>query len=277
MSTLFVIGDSFSYHHRGGGDLSDHQKLLWPKQVANHIGCKYMINLSLSGVSQDYCWNVLEKYLNDITPDDYLIVVLTDYTRYWFLKDDPEASNFVNIENHKHKWKWQTAQSLSTLKDFIKDNQISNAVKEYIVNIQRDEIDIAHQQYRLGWLHDQVSRKNLRKPLILQAFDCKVVSKDWPRFEVAVGNLTTDVSLKEFEEGVKEWFFDKISDYRFNHLCLSNHTVLAKKVLDFFLNGKTVDLTNDFKECIIKGREWQSKEFFTNELDDRLYSLRFKN
>lgn len=264
-SKLFVIGDSFSDSFKT--ENFEHIPDLWPVHTAKLLGCSFLINYSRSGVSQDYCWSSIEDYLDQMTEDDYLIVILTDFLRQWFIKDQPYFSN-IRVGD-KGSMLGIESQYLRLDKSLIK------SIEYYYQYLQWDEIDLQKQNYRLGWLHDQISRRKLRNPLIIQGFDNQVNENDWPLFHVSKGNLTFDVQSREFDDSVIGWMYKDFSEYRYNHLVLSNHKILSEKILETFNKNEKLDLTTGFKQRIIKGTAWQSDSFFKKELNFNIFNERF--
>jgi hypothetical protein len=91
---LFVIGDSFTVA-TGPTDTT----MTWIRQTAQQLSALHgepvtVVNKSIMGSSQDWCWMQLHTWMETgITERDYLIVGLTHPGRYWYLDRLPELSN----------------------------------------------------------------------------------------------------------------------------------------------------------------------------------------
>lgn len=256
-NTLYVVGDSFSYHFRCeeySKNIHAQNAPLWHRRIASMLGVQYLKNYSVAGVSQDYIFQQLDKEVfPNITQDDYLIIVPTDRSRFWFFQDDPGLSNFSSV----------AGTGSIGIKKYIQEEEKQNSVLGFISHIQREELDTLWNTWRFGWLSYKV--KNLRPPLILQGFDNDNLSEVWENLNFSKGSLSK-VQQKECNEG-DPFVWWKGKDLRYNHLCISNHIILADKIYDFFVNDNVVDLNIGFCKNILKKYTWNSAEFTMKELN----------
>jgi hypothetical protein len=255
--TLYVIGDSFAVPP----PLEDDTKT-WPRQVAQglaqHLGTEVLLeNHSRMGVSQDYCWEFLQILLEyKITPDDYLIVALTHPSRFWFLDQKPELSNsaIVDLDDHCSR-------------------DESKAIEYFIRYIQRPRLDLIFMNNRMGYLAYQIQKKKLHRPIVIKCFGQDVDQAEaWTEMNWANGVLMDDVQRLEFEDVDidKDASFWHGLDARYNHMCLSNHKILAEKLTHSLITDTTCDLTEGFVKGLIKKNAMQDEEFVDKELESRV-------
>ena len=253
-STLYVIGDSFAVPPK-----AEDTTLTWPQQVARglkeQLGHDVVLeNISIMGCAQDYCWDVLQHLLEyRIKENDHIVIALTHPSRFWYLDRMPEMSNANVID----------------LDSFVtKDEAL--AIEYYIRHIQRPRLDLIHINNRMGYLAYQVLKKNLNRPIIMKCFSQDVdQAETWPEINWAKGILMDDVQQWEFEDicadlDAKFWYG---LDGRYNHMCLSNHKILADKLVHSLLTDTSPDLTEGFVKGLIKGNALKDDDFILKELD----------
>ena len=73
---LFVLGDSFAAQRPGTADAPTWHKLTADLLSKHHGEPVHLVNSSLIGSAQDFCWSLLQEWFaNDaIGPDDYLVI-----------------------------------------------------------------------------------------------------------------------------------------------------------------------------------------------------------
>ena len=253
-STLYVIGDSFSVPPK-----AKDATVTWPQQVARglkeQLGHDVVLeNVSLIGCAQDYCWDILQQLLEyRIREDDHIVIALTHPSRFWYLDNMPEMTNANIID----------------LDSFVtKDEAL--AIEYYIRYIQRPRLDLIHINNRMGYLAYQVLKKNLNRPIIMKCFSQDVdQASEWQEINWAKGILMDDVQQWEFEDidadrDAKFWYG---LDSRYNHMCLSNHKILADKLIHSLLTDTTPDLTEGFVKGLIKDNALRDDDFILKELD----------
>lgn len=259
MTRLFIVGDSFSVPPRPEDKTLTTWTHLVHQGLADRLGVevKY-INCSLMGSSQEWAWKFLQIWLaEDCTPDDYVIVCLTHPSRVWYFEDNPALTN-ANIVD---------------LDDYVSSEQ-ARAVELYLKHIQRPEIDIQNVNNRMAYVAYQVKRRGLRRPLFIKCFKQDLAqSVDWPEINIANGILMDDVQYWEFVDpdmDIDAKFWNGL-DCRYNHMCLSNHRILADKILDSFANDTTPDLKQGFQKGLLTWECLTDRDFCRRELD--LYTL----
>ena len=232
MSKLYIIGDSFT-----APPPTDATELVWTMKVARALGAE-LVNGSRIGASQDYCWAQLTQVMQVITADDYLIVAVTHPSRYWFFEDIPQLthSNIIDFDNYCSR-------------------EQAKAAEMYIRYIQRPQLDTLHLTLRMSYLAYHIKSKGLRRPLMIKCFQQDVgESEHYPEFNWAVGTLTSDVEMMEFNPPSLGEDIGKIwngADVRYNHLCLCNHEIMTNKVVEALSNDTVLDLTQGFNQGML--------------------------
>ncbi len=254
MSRLFVIGDSFSASPPKGDETKN-----WPRLVAEKIHHHTdqeitLINSSLVGSSQDWIWTHLQIWLNyEMTADDYLVICLTHPSRVWFLERMPEMSNANVID----------------LDRFVTKEE-AKAIELYIRYIQRPAIDLMNVNNRLAYVAYQVQRRQLKKPLIIKCFNQDLdQAVEFPELLIADGILMEDIQYHEFEDPeleVDSRFWRGI-DARYNHMCLSNHEILAERLFRALIDQQSPEIKNGFIRGILRQGILEDVDFCRRELD----------
>ena len=243
MTTLRIVGDSFASTelHGVGKDK------VWFSQLNDMLGTK-LFNNSMLGAAQDFAWHSLHDWAPFITPDDYVVVILTHPARFWFLEDDATMGKADHIRELDYRY----------------GKEIADAAEMYVRYIQRPLLDTLFLENRLGWLAYQTHFRKWRRPLIIKAFDQHITQAiEYPELNFANGNLTK-VSEKEIIGGdFNKW--GKGYDIRFNHLCLSNHKILAEKIHAALTLEQSLDLTQGFKENFLDESVFSDLEFIDKE------------
>lgn len=268
MAKLFVLGDSFSFPHK-----TTHK--LWPviaaDQLSKKIGTKVdIVNHSLIGASQDYVWKTLADILPQITPDDFLIIILTSCDRFWYFEKRPEYSNMMTVEN---------------ITQATDDPTLQNTLLTFITRVWRPSLALQLQSHRLGYLSYYVLKNNLRKPLIIKGFEYNY-DTEFPDLNFSQSSLAR-IQVEEFEKfngdviGADLLMDDKYwhhVDCRYNHMCLSNHAVLGKVVSEGLYNNSTISLKSDeFYKNIITEKNCKDKDFAAKEFCVRYFNDMLSN
>jgi len=270
MKKIFVLGDSFSYPHKT-------EKMLWPvlmaKKIEEKIGEKIQIeNRSIIGASQDFVWNSLSSVLKEITPDDFLVIVLTNAERFWFFENRPEYSNLLSIEN---------------IKQTTEDPNLQNVLLGFMTQIWRPNLAKLHQDHRLGYLAYHVLKNNLRRPLILKAFE-NVINNEESFSELLFSTHSlAKIQLEEFEKFERDFNGADILldpkywhhvECRYNHMCLSNHEILGNVLSQSLLNDSSPDFgSNIFYKAIITEKNCRDKDFAAKEFHLKYFNEMMSN
>jgi len=272
MPTIYVFGDSFTVPNQIYSGASLHglyaspgeswqqgqprpKTATWINLVAAALSQQHLdldlINHSQHGVAQDFCWTQINKAMPVINPDDYVIVAVTHPNRFWYIHEHPNLSNHHIIH----------------LDQYLEKEQ-AQAIKLFMQHIQRPELDTLHQTNRMKSLAYEVLKRGLRRPLMINCFATDITEVDSiEELAWAQGNLFT-IQAQEYLRGEDDSanFFKGI-DCRYNHLCLSNHRILADKVVAAFTEGAVVDLDQGFYQGLLKDGVLEDLEFCQRELD----------
>lgn len=245
MPELYVIGDSFAVMKQENINTN-----VWPILLAQRLGYN-LSNTSCSGAGQDWLLNQLHQIRRQITADDQLIITLSDCNRFWFFEDFPDVA-----EPHATK-----------LGEIIGKEQ-AKAAEYYFRYIQRDSLSINQQISRLGLIAHLTTMYNWKPPIILLSFQDYVPEQElFPNLIFSKGTLIYNVSNLELESGSNDHVFFKGIDVRHNHMCLSNHKILADKLYNQIVNKEPLDLTSGFLTGLLKKNYDSNLEFVNNELD----------
>lgn len=250
LSKIYITGDSFSWTPED--DLGE----TWIKLLAVKLGIP-VTNISCPGVPQDWIWSEIANLSKEITSDDQLIVVLTDPSRFWYIESDPSLSNSWILE--------------SDFDRVVNSKEVKSAIEYYIKYIQRPNLDIQFLAHRLGWLNNFVRIKNLKKPLILLAFDQYIPDiENYPDLIFSKGNLNSVSKGEETPEDPHKW---RGVDVRYNHLTLSNHKILADKIISTLENNNEIDLTTGFNTRVMNSSIIKDDDFIKRELSEKNVSI----
>jgi len=259
---LFVLGDSFSAQRPGTADAPTWHKLTADLLSEHHGEPVHLINSSLIGSAQDFCWGILQEWFFNgaIGPDDYIVIALTHPSRYWFLDRLPELTNANIIDLDRH-----ISQEEAT------------AIELFIKHIQRPSLDTMLLVNRMAYLALMVNEHKLHRPLMLKCFSQVVgAAEEFEELNWCQGNLFENIQRDEFANNTLEIndVFWRGLDGRFNHMCLSNHKILAEKLADSLINNTVLDIRSGFIKNIIP-EDWETNvEFQKTELD---YEITLRN
>jgi hypothetical protein len=264
---LFIIGDSFSAQRPGTESQPTWQRLVCDQLSLERGETVHMINSSLVGSSQDWCWGILQEWFwnQAIGPDDYLIVALTHPSRFWFLDRLPELSNSNVIDLDKHV-----------------SRDEAQAIELFIKHIQRPQLDQLLILNRLAYLAYMVGQQGLCRPLMIKCFEQDIYIADtFEELNWTVGTLFDEIQSHEYEtsknhtDDVNEFW--RGLDGRFNHMCLANHSRLAGKITKALLEDSQLDLNEGFVKNLIP-RDWAVDiDFQRRELDYELVQKNLAN
>ena len=247
---LYIVGDSFSSEiWESANDISNNA---WHMLLGKQLDAE-VVNKSLIGSSQDYAWTHLHLCQNVITPNDYVVVCLTHPARYWFFQDYPSLSKIDQI------WAYEEINGA---------DPYSDAARNFIKYIQRKDLDTLWLKNRLGWLANCAYSHNWRKPLIIHTMQPDDIDESqYPDLSFSKGYMYDHISLPEIAEGEDYETVIEPFDSRYNHLCLSNHAILADKICVSLTTNSTLDLTTgDFKRHIFTKEAISDPVFQQTEL-----------
>lgn len=231
MSTLWIYGDSFAVDWKVDWG--------WQRQVAAMMNVNRVVNQACSGSSNE--WSAMQFRNDKHEPGDAVIYFTTEHSRQWFFKDRPHLSNLSSITDTNE------AKSLKS-----KEPDKYNAVMDYWVHLQRDDID----QMRMQHMIDSIRVKQIERGLhllLIPSFACDI---EWTDLIPVKGNMTNSVCDREFvnQHEMILWYNQSI-DTRANHMTLDNHTVFAEKLVDSLANKTELDLETGFVQDILSHKD----------------------
>ncbi len=261
---LWIFGDSWSALYPDYDPIG-----VWTRQLAhrlsNHLGHGVQLrNASLVGSAQDWMISEYLNVLEEIAPQDYVVIILTSPARYWYFEDIPSLSNW-NILDF----------------DSVVNKERARAVELYIKHIQRPQLDNIALLGRLSVIAHETLTRNLRRPLLVKGFIQDLgPAVNFKQLNIAQGVLS-EIQYAEYqnkdlverlaEQGQPGYF--KGADCRFNHLCLRNHDVLADKFLQGLITDTSPDLTQGFHRDLISVDWYKDSEFCEQELSHRAVNM----
>jgi len=267
MNKLFIVGDSFASEPPVGDDYKP-----WFRQAGDLLNLE-VENYSMIGVSQDWCFWKLSHHLKELTADDQVLVVMTHPGRFWFFDNKPQMTNpnIVNIDRELSKEELE-------------------AVKGYMMYIQRPPLDTQLMSYRLGWLNSQIERYKLKPAHVLCAFPLIVNigydlthHEDWKEYKniiISKGDLQNCIQIPEVDKTKEkdEYAVWKGYDCRYNHLLKTNHKILAKRVAEGIQNKNNIDLVteDDWLRGVIHNGIFEDQDFIDKELEQFAVTSRAK-
>lgn len=246
MRKLWIFGDSFAYVP---DNTPPH---IWQLRLSEQFDSLEIC--AGPGTSFDWIWAELYKYQDEIKPTDQVVVVLTEPSRHWFFKDIPGL----------------THAKILNLDEYV-DKEQATALEYYLRYIQRDDLDNLNVMYKLGWLSQIVNRKRWNKPILLSGFSRPTYNpSQFPNLIGCTGNLTL-ASVEEVINQDKYTEFFHARDFRYNHLCLDNHKVLADKVIMAIATGAPINLTTGFAKNILTDENVSNPNWIQQQVDPVLF------
>lgn len=230
---IWFFGDSFSTDHREGPSTEQQ----WHRVLSQRLGSGYH-NFSIPGSSLGYTYYKWHEIRDQIQPGDLAIVTVTQPSRRWLCGDRP-AWNTNPLTLADTEWfDWDASP-----------REMKVAALQYFKYLYHEHEDKA---LLYNWLCsiDRVANRGVRVLLLPCFLDTdeiiKLYKTEFPHIAFAQGYLL-DVGSKEHVMK----YHRVVTDGRLDHLCLPNHSVLADKILDWYEDGKAVDLTSGFYTDII--------------------------
>jgi hypothetical protein len=234
MKKLWVFGDSYGYLDQDRYEQS--KDWHWISLLSNSLTNSKFVTLSHYGAANEWIYYQFRQHLEQITENDYVVVISTQFDRRWFFPDNVGACN-LNIRNYD-------TDRLS------KDQR--NAVNQYLMYLRNPLVGPLSFEMFCYSLHYISSIKKLNL-LIVPGFE----EEGFPLSgKYTVSGSLFDVCKNEIKgKDVKSWY-NFISekhqglDPRFGHLSKENHLVLAEKIKNTFTKNEILDLTQGFYEEI---------------------------
>lgn len=235
-----------------GPSLRDRHKFSWWNQIRDKFGCienqPFDYNLALSGSSIDYMVTQFEENEHLFESGDIVIVGLTDWRRKWIIEDSPTQTNVA-------LWR--------TLAKFPQDKDTLEEYREFIMKhfhlLHRKTPNQAMIKSFVKSLPYVKDKRNLKTIVVLNCFDQNLpdtvdgitISTNGSMFEVSrrekvAKQLHADRELKRL-----------IGDFRPNHLCWENHTILADKVEHAILTNSP-QISLDYRDFVSESKYFVS-------------------
>ena len=92
MSKIWIFGDSYGTHLA-----NNNQKItpwFWAYSLGKRLNCTEYKNFSQWGVGNDYIHHEIDLHAEEISPQDYVIVITSSSSREWLIEEQPTFSNF---------------------------------------------------------------------------------------------------------------------------------------------------------------------------------------
>lgn len=240
MPTVWIFGDSFAD--------SNVYTLAWTHQVANNLNYDLKV-LALGGTSLDYTYTKFNEYKEQINPGDVVVLALTDLSRYWFLKNEPNRTYWMIME---------------------RDPDMNKAIEQYLRYLENYNLKETYLENFLYNLHYFTKKQDIHT-VILPSFNH--IAQTLANFKVKVPSLNIasnsllNVSLNEFEQGTIDPtdLIRNIVEFRSCHMMYSNHLILADKILDNIKKQTPIDLSQGFVSYALNTRTLNNDEFIDKE------------
>jgi len=234
-NTVWVFGDSYAdlWKHRS-------QRIpIWSEQVATLCNMN-LKNSGMGATGVEWVFKHYHEALPNIKKDDIVIFTITKFTRRWILKSQPGLSSHELLE--RGTW----TNRLNSL--FI--NEDENLEYLGVLADPNEELLIAETELFLDAVEAHMKRIGF-KVIAFPCFkDCTSVCNIKRDLFIEVNgwlyNITKGESA-ESEATVIRNFLAKNVDLRFNHMCETNHFILAEKIKKALDENTSIDLLEGFK------------------------------
>lgn len=260
MRTIWTFGDSFIATLKN--EYRDPENKQWVLQLGEKLNANTEC-LGLPGSSLEYVYMRFNEVRHRIKDGDIVVVALTDFNRRWFFptkpgKTCPYVANDDQLPTSDHK----------------------TAYKYYELYLNNQQLPKIYLETFLNDLEGITYRKNLHTVVLPCFYTCWdfLAERRFPLLNVAddycLHEITDDEFMPEVNKKGRPDFFKY--DPKLNHLCQSNHTVLADKIVDNVLNKTKITLKDGFVKNIIgkhniADEEFSKKEFFNYHLITHLW------
>lgn len=249
--TLWIFGDSFAHHYPG-------LEGQWTKQVADKLKTDIKA-FALVGSTLEYTSQKFNEQRHNIKSNDKVIIALTSHNRRWFFKDYP---------HHTAKPAPMTT-IISPTFDYGPTgfNDIDDALNMHELHLKNQDIN---NSYLFNFLYNINNfARDVHTILLVSFFDVNYWT-DTIKRELTNLHIPNGITLRpSIDEYTKEHLLgeaDQIADVRVNHLCRRNHFVLAKKIIDNFEHGDSINLSAGFHKHFYNHSLLEDREFYEYEL-----------
>jgi hypothetical protein len=231
---LYIFGDSFASIH-GSEEIS----WTWTNTVAATLAHEQK-NYGYGGSGLEYTFEQFEQCRASITQDDLVIICLTEATRVYFFKDHPVIS---------------AAESIRHVNPLVR----STITKDQLLAIKYYQTYFEHihmhkmKFHVVNFLHSAnalAAELKIKIVIIDAVLEDNIDCNRYKNLIISNGSLNNVSNNEAVDYEILPAI--KSCDKRPNHLCRSNHAILAKKVVDTITTNVALDLTSGFNEKIIK-------------------------
>jgi hypothetical protein len=262
---LFLFGDSFGSFTRRSNTKLDMSKTAdentsWWLQLQKKLGCEKTVNFCLAGTSLDAIQWKFELELPNISKEDYIVIIHTEPSRRWFIKECPGLTNFQNFINFptgEIRWDW--IEFMTENHDYDKDKikrQVQVA-RDYCLFVANKEMEALYGSAISSYFYKcQIKGYKL---INIPAYNIPTVD-DWNVGFATTGSLV-DIADYEFVPMDNDYMkafttITKGMDGRIGHLSKVNHNILVDKIYNSLTRNADLLLEQDFKQEFITADNW---------------------
>lgn len=215
-------------------------------------------SLAIFGASLEFNYQKFNQIRNKIKENDVIVLYIPGFERRWLFKDRPSDTVILEINASPEE---------------------NKAIEQYIRYLDHPEI---HEIYLINFLcnvNNLTKKLNLSTILLNPFIDLEnfIASKTnlFPSIHVAEGQMVY-VTCDEYRAGLLRQTGTTRgipileNDLRLNHMCRSNHLILADKIYNYVKNKAPIDLLG-FKENIYTNDAVKDKDFVEYELFNTKY------
>jgi len=228
MGELYVFGDSFAEQSNLDIDWA------WYQIISRKLNYQLQ-NYAHGGSGLEYIFHKFEEHRQTINNNDIVIICLTSLARTYFF---PKIPNLVRPDSLK----FMDPKIINE----ISETEIL-ALKYYVTCFEE-----IHYEKMFFHLHnflynvDQLSSNLKNKILVLDACTGVIIDRNrYKNLQIPHLSLQYVSEAEAHSAKILRGINDK-GDLRINHLCKINHSILANKILNFYLNNESIDLSTDF-------------------------------
>lgn len=262
---LHIYGDSFGTVMKPGQSRLLEKTLdendYWQVKLQKKLGCDELVNRSVFGTSLDCIQYLFNQNLDEISKDDYIIVIHTEASRRWFIEDMPNLTNFssfIKFPSGEVNWDWIELNTAHLSIDKQKLNAQVQAARDYCINIANGEMEDLYGNAIASYFKEFQTKGY--KLINIPAFGLKSI-ENWNTGFNTTGALE-QVSIYEFkpiEAKDPRSSYIQITqgvDGRVSHISKVNHDILVDKIYNSFINQDDLELDVGFKDNFITRKNW---------------------
>lgn len=234
MKNIWIFGDSYAVNQ------DELNQRIWMNIVSKKLNYK-VTNFASGGSSLDFTYFKFDQHYRSISKNDVIIISLTNIDRRYFISSNPNVSSINHSldKNYRH---------------------ISDEVKtaiflyyKYLDNVESFKIGLINFLYRLQLLAEKLFLKII---LIKNFVDLDFIDSysGFNNLNISKGCLFAISSSECQNEDLHRRImrsYQSISDPRANHLCYSNHSILANKIINNITNNTPLDLSTGFSNNLL--------------------------